>query len=241
MWAVFLCRHGVVADVLTMRERYNGKTMADLVNAPVRDYLASLTTDRSAVIASARERSRADHVPAVSPETASFLYVLASLIPARRIFEIGTGYGVSGIAAMTGAADSVLLTVERDAARAAVARAHFEQAGLASRANVMIGSAARLVHKVAGPFDLIVQDGDAALYGSLLDRLVALLRPGGVLVSDHILCSGDVVPGFAANTAHSQESIDAIAAYNTRLAADPRLRTAFLPIGDGIAVSARAW
>jgi caffeoyl-CoA O-methyltransferase len=74
----------------------------------------------------------------------------------------------------------------------------------------------------------------------VLDRLISLLRPGGVLVSDNILWSGDVVPGFAANTVHSQESIDAIGAYNTRLAADPRLRTAFLPVGDGIAVSVRA-
>jgi predicted O-methyltransferase YrrM len=239
MWGVFLSRHRVVAGVLTMQERYNGRTMEDLVDAAVRNYLASLTTDHSALSAAARERSRTDHIPAVRPETASFLYVLASLLPARRIFEIGTGYGVSGIAVMSGAADSVLFTVERDAARSVVAREHFEQAGLASRANVMIGSAARLVHKVAGPFDLIVQDGDAALYGSLLDRLVALLRPGGVLVSDHILCGGDVVPGFTANSVHSHECIDAIATYNTRLAADPRLRTAFLPIGDGIAVSVR--
>jgi predicted O-methyltransferase YrrM len=214
--------------------------MADLVNASVRDYLASLTTAHGALFASAHDRSRADHVPAVSPATASFLFVLASALQARRVFEIGTGYGVSGIAVMSGCADSVLFTVERDATRAAVAREHFEQAGLTSRANVMIGSAARLVHKVAGPFDLIIQDGDKEQYGPLLDRLVALLRPGGVLVSDNILWSGDVVPGFAPVPVHSQESIAAIAAYNTRLASDPRLRTAFLPIGDGIAVSVRA-
>jgi predicted O-methyltransferase YrrM len=214
--------------------------MAEMVNGAVRDYLASLTAGQGALFAAARERSRTDHIPAVSPETASFLFVLASALAARRVFEIGTGYGVSGIAVMSGGADSVLFTVERDAARAAVARELFEQAGLASRANVMIGSATRLVHKVAGPFDLIVQDGDKEQYGPLLDRLVALLRPGGVLVSDNILWGGDVVPGFAATTVHSRESIDAIAAYNTRLAVDPRLRTAFLPIGDGIAVSVRA-
>jgi predicted O-methyltransferase YrrM len=213
--------------------------MADLVNATVRDYLASLPTGYGALAAAAQERSRTDHIPAVSPETASFLYVLATLLPARRVFEIGTGYGVSGIAVMSGSADSVLFTVERDAGRAAVAREHFQQAGFGSRANVMIGSATRLVHKVAGPFDLIVQDGDKEQYGPLLDRLVALLRPGGVLVSDNILWGGDVVPGFAAQALHSQESIDALAAYNMRLATDSRLRTAFLPTGDGIAVSVR--
>jgi predicted O-methyltransferase YrrM len=73
----------------------------------------------------------------------------------------------------------------------------------------------------------------------LLDRLVALLRPGGVLVSDHILWSGGVVPGFATAPGHAADAVEAIARYNERLAADTRLRTAFLPVGDGLAVSVR--
>jgi predicted O-methyltransferase YrrM len=95
------------------------------------------------------------------------------------------------------------------------------------------------VHKVAGPFDLIVQDAEKSAYGPLLDRLVDLLRPGGVLVSDNILFRGDVVPGFPGSRTHSQASIDAVAEYNRRLAADQRLRTAFLPVGDGVAISVK--
>ncbi len=191
-------------------------------------------------MAAVRERSTADQVPAVSLESAWFLHVLASALPARRTFEIGTGYGLSGLAAaLGGGPDSRLITIERDAARASVAREHFAQAGLGDRATVIVGEAVRYVHKVAGPFDLIVQDGDKEGYDPLLDKLLALLRPGGVLVSDNILWRGDVVPGFAEAPVHSAASIDAISRYNTRLASDPRLRTAFLPVGDGLAVSVK--
>ncbi len=103
----------------------------------------------------------------------------------------------------------------------------------------MVGEAARLVHKVAGPFDLIVQDGSKDQYETVLDRLVGLLRPRGVLVSDNILWQGDVVPGFRAEPAHPAESTAIIARYSRRLAADPRLVTAFLPVGDGVAVSVK--
>ena len=62
---------------------------------------------------------------------------------------------------------------------------------------MIVGDAQRMLAKVSGPFDLIFQDGDKKLYGPMLDRLVALLRPGGLLVTDNVLWDGEVVPGFA--------------------------------------------
>lgn len=197
--------------------------MPDLVHRAVPACSPSHAPTHPALDA-ARARAIADSVPAVDADTARLLQVLATMLPARRAFEIGTGYGLSGLAvALAAGPDATLFTVEREAARAAVAREHFAQAGLGTRASVMVGEAARLVHKVAGPFDLVVQDGDSSGYGPLLDRLVALLRPGGVLVSNAITLDSD----------------RAIASYNDRLAADARLRTAFLPVGAGIAVSVR--
>ena len=58
-----------------------------------------------------------------------------------------------------------------------------------------------MLAKVAGPFDLIFQDGDKLHYEPMLDRLVDLLRPGGLLVTDNVLWDGEVVPGFVATPA----------------------------------------
>jgi predicted O-methyltransferase YrrM len=214
--------------------------MPELVHPAVAGYLASLHGAEDPLLAEIRERSRADGVPAMSPETARLLVVLAVSAAPRRILEIGTGYGYSGIQlARALAADGMLFTIERDPARAAAARQHFERAGLGGRVSVMIGEAARLVHKVAGPFDLILQDGSKDQYEPVLDRLVGLLRPRGVLVSDNLLWQGDVIPGFRAEPAHSAESTAIVARYGQRLAADARLATTFLPVGDGVAVSVK--
>ena len=95
------------------------------------------------------------------------------------------------------------------------------------------------MHKVAGPFDLIFQDGDKRLYEPLLDPLIAHLRPGGVLVSDNVLWDGEVIDGFVETPRHDAATTDAIRAYNRRLAAETRLLTTFLPVGDGVALSVR--
>ena len=214
--------------------------MPDLVHAAVRGYLADLTGPEDALIQDVRARSAADGVPAVSPDTGRLIHALAVSAAPKRMLEIGTGYGCSGLLlARALAADGMLFTIERDPARAAAARLHFERGGLAGRVSVMVGEAARLVHKVAGPFDLILQDGSKDQYEPVLDRLIGLLRPRGLLVSDNVLWQGDVIPGFRDEPSHPAESTAIIARYSRRLAADPRLVTAFLPVGDGVAVSVR--
>ena len=76
------------------------------------------------------------------------------------------------------------------------ARDNFGRAGLSSRVNVIVGDAQRMLAKVSGPFDVIFQDSSKQLYGPMLDRLVELLRPGGLLITDNVLWDGEVVPGF---------------------------------------------
>ena len=214
--------------------------MPEFVHAAVRGYLETLNATEDPLLSEAHARSASDGVPAISPDTGWLLHVLAAAAAPRRILEIGTGYGYSGIRlARALAPDGMLFTIERNPARAAVARQHFERAGLGRCVSVMVGEAARLVHKVAGPFDLIVQDGSKDQYEAVLDRLVGLLRPRGVLVTDNILWQGDVLPGFRAEPAHSAESTTIITRYSRRLASDPRLATVFLPVGDGVAVSVK--
>ena len=214
--------------------------MPPFVHEAVAGYLAALNAPEDPLLSEVRARSQADGVPAISPETGWLLHVLATSIAPTRILEIGTGYGCSGIRlARALAPEGMLFTVERDPARAATARQHFERAALGGCVSVMVGESARLVHKVAGPFDLIVQDGSKDQYEIVLERLVSLLRPGGMLLTDNILWQGDVIPGFRAERAHSAESTAIITRYSQRLAADTRLATVFLPIGDGVAVSVK--
>ncbi len=215
--------------------------MRSFVPDSVAAYLSSLTRAGDGFLDAIKAKSIADHVPAVAPETGALLHVLASVAGANRILEIGTGYGYSGVwLARALRPGGQLISMERDTARAAVARDFFDRAGLPSQASVIVGEAARFLAKVAGPFDLIFQDADKSLYVQALDRLVDLLRPGGVMVTDNVLWGGDVVPGFEGAAGHPPESVEAVSAFNERLAADSRLTTVFLSVGDGVAVSVKA-
>jgi predicted O-methyltransferase YrrM len=214
--------------------------MGAIVPEAVEHYLATLNRSRDDVLDEIARDGEARNLPLVDAEVGALLRVLATAIGAARILEIGTAIGYSGIW-LAGALprDGMLLTIEQDPDRARDARTNFDRAGLADRVNVLIGDAQRLLAKVAGPFDLIFQDGDKKLYSPLLDRLVSLLRPGGLLVTDNVLWDGEVVPGFVNPPRRSAADTAAIADYNQRLTSDPRLITSIVPLRDGVAISVK--
>jgi predicted O-methyltransferase YrrM len=213
--------------------------MGAIVPDAVEQYLASLNRSATPVLQDIAAVGAARKLPLVDAEVGALLRVLALSIRATHILEIGTAVGYSGIW-LAGAlpAGGMLLTMELDPERAREARANFERAGLADRVSVIVGDAERMIAKVAGPFDLVFQDSAKKLYPRLLDRIVALLRPGGVLVTDNVLWDGKVVPGFAAAAADDEDT-RAIAEYNQRLAAHPQLMTATVPLRDGVSISVK--
>ena len=214
--------------------------MGQIVPDAIEQYLASLNGLTDSVLQDVAADGAAQQLPLVDAEVGALLQVLATAVGARRILEIGTAIGYSTIWLARGLAeDGMLLSMEVDPARAATARRNLERAGLASRANVMIGDAQRLLAKVAGPFDVIFQDGSKLLYGPLLDPLVERLRPGGILITDNVLWGGDVVPGFNQKPVNNSEDTRAIAEYNRALTAHAALATAIVPLRDGVAISVK--
>lgn len=214
--------------------------MGNITLQPIVDYLSTLRRDPHERLAVIDREGRAEGLPLVYPDTGALLHTLARGCGATRILEIGTCIGYSTLWLATALpATGALITMEYDAARAARARDHLAAAGCHDRVSVIVGDAMRFLHKVAGPFDLIFQDSDKKLYEPMIDRLVELLRPGGLLVADNILWNGEVVPGFVAEKKYSEEDTAAIAGFSRRLAADPRLYTSFLQVGDGVSVSVK--
>jgi predicted O-methyltransferase YrrM len=210
-----------------------------IVAPEIERYLASLEPVDPLLAQVADEGVRLD-LPIIDTAVGRFLEAVVLSIGARQVLEIGTGNGYSALwLTRSLPIDGQLISIEIDPGRATAARGHFEKAQLTDRTNVIVGDAARMIHKVAGPFDVIFNDGDKQQYGPLLDRLVTLLRPGGVLITDNVLWNGEVVPGVVTPPRRQSDDTAAIAAYNRRLAADPRLVTSFLPLRDGLALSVK--
>jgi len=214
--------------------------MGQIVPDLVERYLSGLNHQANAVLVEIARAGAERDLPLVDAEVGALLRVLALAVRARRILEIGTAIGYSGIW-LAGALppDGMLMTMEMDPERVRAARANFERAGLADRVSVVAGDAQRMIAKVAGPFDLIFQDGAKELYVPLLERTVELLRPGGLLVTDNVLWNGEVVPGFVPAPQRDAAETRAIAEYNERLNRHPQLVTATVPLRDGVAISVK--
>ena len=215
--------------------------MGLIVPDAIERYLSTLNHNTDDVLADIARRGVERDLPLVDAEVGALLRVLATSVKATRILEIGTAVGYSGIW-LAGAlpADGMLTTMEMDAERAREARENFERAGIAKRVSVIVGDAQRMLAKVSGPFDLIFQDGDKQLYTPLLDRLVELLRPGGLLVTDNVLWDGEVVPGYLPKPVRNAADTKAIAEYNTRITSHPQLMTSIVPLRDGVAISVKS-
>jgi predicted O-methyltransferase YrrM len=214
--------------------------MGQIVPDAVERYLSGLNTLADSVLREIAEDGARQDLPLVDAEVGALLRVLAVSTGASRVLEIGTAIGYSGIW-LAGAlpAGGMLLTMEMDKDRAQIARANFTRAGLADRANVIVGDSNRMLEKVSGPFDLIFQDGDKTLYAPMLDRLVELLRPRGLLVTDNVLWDGEVVPGFISAPQRKPADTEAIAGYNRRLNAHPSLLVSTIPLRDGVAIAVK--
>jgi len=214
--------------------------MGQIVPDAVERYLAALNQLSDPVLREIQRDGEEKGLPLVDAEVGALLRVLATGAGATRILEIGTAIGYSGIW-LAGAlpANGMLLTMEVDESRARIARQNFLRAGLAERVNVMVGDASRMLAKVAGPFDVIFQDGDKPQYSPMLDRLVGLLRPGGLLITDNVLWDGEVVPGFIAAPKRDVTETQAIVDYNQRISRHPQLMTAIVPLRDGVAISVK--
>jgi predicted O-methyltransferase YrrM len=211
-----------------------------IVPEPIEQYLAGLNQLSDAVLRDIAKSGAEAELPLIDAEVGALLRVLALAVHANRILEIGTAIGYSGIW-LAGALPSggMLLTMEAESDRAKLARENFARAGLADRTTVIVGDAALTLAKVAGPFDLIFQDGDKCQYLPMLDRLVSLLRPRGLLVTDNVIWNGEVVPGYVRLPTQNPEETRAIADYNQSLSTHPQLMTTIVPLRDGVSISVR--
>jgi predicted O-methyltransferase YrrM len=214
--------------------------MGQIVPDAIERYLEGLNRAGDAVLDDIARGNASRGLPLVDAEVGALLRVLATTVGASSILEIGTAIGYSGIwLARALPPGGMLVTMEMNEERAREARENFARAGLADRVSVVVGDAALKIAKVAGPFDLIFQDGAKHLYTPLLDRLVGLLRPGGLLVTDNVLWDGEVVPGFVASPKKNADETRAIAEYNERLASHPQLLTSTVPLRDGVSISVK--
>lgn len=176
----------------------------------------------------------------IAPEQGQFMQLLVNAIAARRAIEVGVFTGYSSLAvALALPEDGFLLACDISEEYTAIARRHWHAAGVAGKVELVLAPAlatldARLAAGEAGSYDFAFIDADKMSYGAYYERLLKLVRPGGVIAVDNTLWSGAV-----ADPADQDAETVAIREFNDRLHADPRIDLSLLPLADGLTLARR--
>lgn len=189
------------------------------------------------VLTEARARAEEVGCAPIQAGGGAALRLLAALLDARHVVEIGTGTGVSGVWLLRGMnPDGILTSVDVEAEHQRHAREAFAAEGVApSRTRLITGRALEVLPRLAdASYDLVLADGAKDEYADYVEQAARLLRPGGVLALDNALWHDRT-----ADPAQRDPDTVAIRGAVTALQEDERFLVALLPVGDGLLTAVR--
>lgn len=209
--------------------------MKELVLPEIEAYAEKHSAAESEICRELREETyRTMEIPhmVVGPLEGAFLKMMAQLVNARQVLEIGMFTGYSALCfAEAMPANGRVTTCEIDLRSAAVARKYFAKSPYGSKIEIRMGPALDTLRDLTGPFDLIFIDADKVNYINYYRRAVELVAASGVILIDNVLWSGDVLllPPPDRSTAVIQE-------LNRLVASDQRVTAVLVTIRDGVLV-----
>jgi caffeoyl-CoA O-methyltransferase len=209
--------------------------VAELIAAEIKEYLDALVPPRPAEMQAMEQYAREHNFPIIGPAAGHFCYQVARMVAARRIFELGSGYGYSTAwfaKAVQENGGGQVHHVVWDEALSQRARRHLAALGYGDIVRYTVGEAVEALSQSEGPFDLIFNDIDKEAYPASLPIIAAKLRPGGVLIIDNMLWSGRI---FDQND--QSAATQGVRNFTRQITTDPDWISSLIPIRDGLIVA----
>ncbi|MFI4873122.1 MAG: O-methyltransferase [Phycisphaerales bacterium JB061] len=193
-----------------------------LVSA-VDGYIEALFHEHDPILEAALKASDEAGLPEIqiSPSQGRYIYLLAKLIGARRILEIGTLGGYSTIwLARALPSGGRLVSLESEKKHADVARRNIAHAKLDDKVEVRVGTALKTLPEFQGQalFDMVFIDADKNNYPGYLDWALKLTRPGGLILADNVVRAGNVI-----DINSDDPNVLGVREFNEKLSKDPRV------------------
>lgn len=207
----------------------------DLFHPDLKGYLDGLVPKRPPEMAKMEEYARENGFPIVGPAAGYFCHQVALMIGAKRVFELGSGFGYSTAwfckAVRENNGDEVHHVVW-DKKLSDMAKDHLARLGYADIVRYTVGEAVETLKKTPGEFDLIFNDIEKADYPKSLPVIEGKLRSGGVLIVDNLLWSGRI---FDPND--RDPATEGVRQFTQLVTKDPRWSASIVPIRDGLLVA----
>jgi predicted O-methyltransferase YrrM len=197
------------------------------------DYLYRMAAPRDLLLEKMEEYADSHAVPIIGPLVGRFLYNLAKASQSRKILEIGTAIGYSGIwlARAIAPLKGSVTTIDMDPERVKLAKKNISEAGLGQSVKVFEGNALKVLPTLKEEFDMIFLDSDKDVYPDAFKMSLPMLRRGGLFVADNALWGGDVAKGGKSKDTQSMIK------FNQLVSESPGLSTVIVPLRDGVLVS----
>jgi predicted O-methyltransferase YrrM len=209
----------------------------DITNIAIEDYLQDLMPPREPALAELEQRALAQGLSLVGPVQGQFLYLQALMMGARKALEVGitTGYAAIYLIKALQQTGGHLTAIERNPERIAIATEVIASAGLSEHITLHQGEWTEIMPTLENGFDLIFLDvlRSAANEGQATEALnlcVPLLRSGGVLIADNVLCSAQVLEEDA------PPLVRGIQNFNSAMMHHPAIEAVIIPLRDGVAI-----
>ena len=206
-------------------------------------YAAAIGPDPDAVLEEMDARAEETGFPTVGPAVGGWLYLLAKLVDAERVFEFGSGFGYSAYWFCRALpADGEVVLTEVDADELADAREYLARGGFDDRARFELGDAVETIDDYEGRFDVALIDNEKERYVEAFEAVRDRIPSGGVVVADNATAGPfdfETVRAAVAGEAVENAAAEGIADYLETVGDDDAFETTLLPLGEGVAVSRR--
>lgn len=211
--------------------------MEEMIPSVVGEYLDELVPERHPELLEMERHARETGFPIIGPASGQLCYLVARMIGARRVFELGSGFGYSTAFFARAVRENGGGTVHHvvwDEDLSSRARSHLRALGLEDVVRYHVAEAVETLRSIEGPFDLIFNDIDKQGYPASLPVIEEKLRPGGVLIIDNMLWHGRIF-----DESDESEATRGVREFTRMITASDAWITSLVPIRDGLIVAMR--
>lgn len=209
----------------------------DLLHPKVSTHLDALVPERPPEMKAMERYAEENQFPIIGPAAGHFCYLVARMIGARRVFELGSGYGYSTAwfaRAVRENGGGVVHHTVWDEELSRMAREHLDALGYDDIVQYRVFEAVQALRETDDTFDLVFSDIDKPGYPASLPAIEEKLRPGGVLIVDNLLWHGRI---FDEND--DSDATVAVRELTELVTGSDRWNASIVPIRDGLLVARR--
>ena len=200
----------------------------------IHKYLENNIPERPPILREMEDNAAENNFPIIGPLVGRYLYQTAHMMKARKILELGSGFGYSAFWFSLAIKGKGHITMtDTSASNKRTAFDYFKRAGLQTQFDFKVGDALKSIKNIDGPFDIILNDIDKVDYPKTIDLAATRLKKGGLFITDNIIWSGKVCDK------KQDADTKAIVEFTEKLYQDSRFFTTVMPIRDGIAIAVK--